>query len=559
MYRLEKRKLLSCLMVVFFILIQIILPYPEKAEATYSRLAGSDRYQTAVAISQKGWKKSDCVILVKSDEFADALCAGPLAKKYNAPILFTEDNYINIYTLQEIKRLGAARAIIVGGYGAISGYVEQCLYSEGIRNIERIYGSNRYETSVEIAKRLGSKEIALTMADQYADALSISAVAAAKGFSILLTAPDNLPEVVKKHLTNYKIERTYLIGGTDVIGKEIEKQVPSPVRLAGKDRYDTNRIILDKFAPELDFNKIYTAIGEGKDGYADSLAGVALAAKTSSPIVLNGKTLSKETGDFIQSKATVASYIIALGGEAAVPYNVLSEYDRSLGKVVKSVFNQRGSYGPSSGTSIVSGSLAVEAPDVVVQNTTVEGDLLLGEGIGSGKVELTNVTVKGKVTVRGGGENGILANNFTAKSVVIDVPYEGKVALRLLGKSKVDNLRIESKAIIDDSQNTSEGFKDLSMIQGEDVTLKGGFNTVNVTSDGAIVRLETAAIKTLNANCRQNITGTGTIGTANIASNGVEIYFSPSVTNVGKGFEAYVGGQRLTEGTTKAKPPTAKQ
>lgn len=556
MLGMKKRMILVCLMSGFFILLQLFVPQPQSAGAAYSRLAGSDRYQTAVAISQKGWNKSDYVVLVKGDEFADALCAGPLAKKYNAPILFTEKYSINASILQEIRRLGVVNVIIVGGYGAISGYVEQNLNSAGITNIERIYGSSRYGTSVEIAKRLGSKEVALTTANQYADALSISAVAAAKGFPILLTSPDELPDEVKMHLKNYKIERTYLIGGTKVIGKEIESQVPSPIRLAGIDRYDTNRLILEKFSTDLDFNKIYCAIGEGESGYADSLAGVVLASKTSSPIVLNGKTLSPATQDYIQSKMTVASYIIVLGGEVAVSYDVLNDYSESLDKVVKSVFNQKGTYGPASGTSTISGSLAIEAPDIKVQNTVIEGDLLLGEGIGSGTVELSNVTVKGRTTIRGGGQDSIIGNDFTSKSMVIDVPSEKKVAIHLARKSAVENVQIQTNAILDDAGSTSTGFTDVNIFRGDAVTLKGTYNAVSVNSNGISLDLATATIKTLNAKSSQTISGTGTISSATISSNGVEILFSPTLTIVEKGYRAYVAGQWLSEGSTKGSAVT---
>ena len=68
----------------------LLLGYPQVTDASEIRLAGVDRYRTAVAISQEGWKSSDYAILVRGDDFADALCAGPLAGKYDAPILFTD-------------------------------------------------------------------------------------------------------------------------------------------------------------------------------------------------------------------------------------------------------------------------------------------------------------------------------------------------------------------------------------------------------------------------------------------------------------------------------------
>ncbi|WDC84967.1 cell wall-binding repeat-containing protein [Caloramator sp. mosi_1] len=55
------------------------------------RLSGQDRFQTAVKVSQQGWKNgSEVVILSRGDDFPDALCASTLSKKYDAPILLTQ-------------------------------------------------------------------------------------------------------------------------------------------------------------------------------------------------------------------------------------------------------------------------------------------------------------------------------------------------------------------------------------------------------------------------------------------------------------------------------------
>jgi len=57
--------------------------YTTKAFAsdTVIRLAGQDRYETAAQISTKGWNQSDYAILSSGENFPDALCAAPLAKK----------------------------------------------------------------------------------------------------------------------------------------------------------------------------------------------------------------------------------------------------------------------------------------------------------------------------------------------------------------------------------------------------------------------------------------------------------------------------------------------
>jgi putative cell wall-binding protein len=73
-----------------------------------------DRYETAVQISEEGWDTSKYAIIVRGDNFADALCAGPLAKKYNCPILFSDLDLDNDSTIDELARLETENVLIVG-------------------------------------------------------------------------------------------------------------------------------------------------------------------------------------------------------------------------------------------------------------------------------------------------------------------------------------------------------------------------------------------------------------------------------------------------------------
>ncbi|MFP3339117.1 cell wall-binding repeat-containing protein, partial [Micrococcus sp. SIMBA_131] len=87
------------------------------------RLSGKDRYETAIEISNEGWEQADTVVITRGDGFADALAGAPLAYKYDAPILLTENHSMDREVQKEIKRLGASKAIVLGGSGAVSNYV----------------------------------------------------------------------------------------------------------------------------------------------------------------------------------------------------------------------------------------------------------------------------------------------------------------------------------------------------------------------------------------------------------------------------------------------------
>lgn len=193
------------------------------------RLWGTDRYATSEAIVQSGWKTSDTVVIATGEDFPDALSAGTLAKKYNAPLLLSEKDSINSALNNELNALSPKKAFIIGGYGAISKNVETQLNSRNIATT-RLMGNNRYETAVSIANYLGSNgEIIIATGENFPDALSIASYAAAKGIPILLTEKDVLPAAVKSYLDSHNITKTFIIGGTGVIASPLEAMLPSAI------------------------------------------------------------------------------------------------------------------------------------------------------------------------------------------------------------------------------------------------------------------------------------------------------------------------------------------
>lgn len=83
------------------------------------RLSGQTRFDTAIAISQNGWKKSDYVILTNGFNYSNALGSAALSKKYDAPILLTNTDALNKAVDAEIARLGAQHVILLGGTDVI--------------------------------------------------------------------------------------------------------------------------------------------------------------------------------------------------------------------------------------------------------------------------------------------------------------------------------------------------------------------------------------------------------------------------------------------------------
>ena len=301
-----------------------------------TRIYGETRYDTAVEIAKANFQAgAETVILVRGDSPADALPAVPLTKKYNAPLLLTLPDRLPDNVLTEIEALGANRVIIIGGPGAVKAAVEESLKAAGLQ-VERIYGQTQYDTAYEIAKRLGGTtgEAVLVNGNlserTYADALSISAWAGYHGVPILYvdSTSSKLPEATARALSELKISRTLLIGGTAVVPAALEKLVPNPERYGGTTAYDTNVLVLKNLQP--DPGSVYLATGKG---FADALAGAAVADQSNGWLILTGGSASGLTGEQEELLRSVGEGIKSFhvfGGPAVVPESILEKVKEML-------------------------------------------------------------------------------------------------------------------------------------------------------------------------------------------------------------------------------------
>ncbi|MGG7162257.1 cell wall-binding repeat-containing protein [Clostridium ihumii] len=289
------------------------------------RIYGNDRIQTSIEISKKGWKEgADSVVIAAAYDFADALSAAPLAKKYNAPIILNGKSELSTSTINEIKRLNPKNIFILGGEGVIPGKVENQLKVLKVENVERIYGENRYETSLKVAEKLGKVEkVFITNGETYADALSVSSIAAEMECPILYTKKDELKCEVRNYINNNDIKSTYFIGGQGVLSNSVVNEVKNSKRIYGDNRYLTNSEVLKNFKDELKFDNVYFVTG---NNFADALAVAPLSSKEKSPVILTNKNVGKEIENLINENITGETKLIAIGGEKVVPESILDNF-----------------------------------------------------------------------------------------------------------------------------------------------------------------------------------------------------------------------------------------
>ncbi len=290
-----------------------------------SRLSGKNRFLTAAAISKKGWKNAQNVVLASATGYADALAGVPLAYALDAPILLVDKKELNSYTKEEIKRLGAKNVYILGGTSVIGEGIEKTLTDDGL-SVKRISGKTRYETAEKIAAEMQamgavkSKTVLVASGVNYPDALAASSVAAITGSPILYSPADGaMTGSTISCIKELAFTNALVLGGTASVGEKaetaLEKAGLKTERCGGANRYETAVKINEKYAGSLSGKTVCFATGSN---FPDALAGGVFAAKNKAPVILvdsNAKLGSMQK--FVGSVKPEQAYIF--GGEAVVP------------------------------------------------------------------------------------------------------------------------------------------------------------------------------------------------------------------------------------------------
>ena len=317
------------------------------------RIAGSRREYTATAISEKCYTSADTVIVTTGYDFHDALISVPLAKAYNAPILLVHMSLLHDDVKSEIKRLGAKNIIVVNTTGTKTS-ISSKLITE-LRKLGKVtpVSANSYlKTSEKVAEKLRTQiktntngstkapsEVFFVTNAAYADALSVSPVAAIKGAPIIYVDPKakDLDATVKSYLASIKnsVKKVYIVGGTVAMPTTVEKSIKKVlsnvrksnfIRFAGARRYETC-IMINKYFTNTD--KVLTSkslcVAKGLD-FPDALAGGVLAASMKAPLFLADQVVNPDSKkaqvNYLKSKK--ADRIIVFGGKVAVPDQVVN-------------------------------------------------------------------------------------------------------------------------------------------------------------------------------------------------------------------------------------------
>lgn len=268
------------------------VPFELEVVPSTSRIAGEDRFQTAVEISQAGYPEGAPVVYVASGErWPDALTAAPAAAHEGGPLLLARHGSVSYDVLAEIDRLGAERVVIVGGEPTLSAAVEASIGEvDGVTTIDRIAGVDRFETSRLVAEyAFESAEGAYVATGlRFPDALSAGAAAGHLDMPlVLIDTREAVPAGTIATLEGLGVESVRIVGDIKAVPSSNAAQFVdadfSVRRLGGIDRFATSAIVTAS-AFDAAPNGAYLASGYN---FPDALAGGAVAGAQGAPLLIS--------------------------------------------------------------------------------------------------------------------------------------------------------------------------------------------------------------------------------------------------------------------------------
>ena len=293
--------------------------YTETIEGGIPRIYGDNRVETSFEVADAlkevlGITKFDSILIANGNNFADALAGAYLASQKNAPILLYRAGFeTEILTYIRNNMTSGGTIYILGGTAAVPQVMEDTL--SGLK-VKRLYGSNRFETNMEILKAAGvtGEEILIATGYEYADCLSASAT----GLPVLLVNTNN------GKLTDSQIafleahaDNTYtIIGGTGAVSEDLKEAIEDVIgrevcRVFGNSREETSVKVAETYFDAPDY--VLLAFSRG---FPDGLCGGPLAHAMNAPLLLINAGKEADAAAYVKDNGVTSGAI--LGGTAVV-------------------------------------------------------------------------------------------------------------------------------------------------------------------------------------------------------------------------------------------------
>ena len=187
------------------------------------RLSGPNRYGSAARLAAEAaayGSVPQTVYLASGDVLPDALGGAAAAAQQGGAVLLTRQGRLPAETAAALRELAPTRVVVLGGTAAVRGSVVDSVHAvlPGA-SVERIGGTNRYETSALVAAdAFGTTSAAVAAAGNApADAMAGTQLAARHGSPLVLVRKSCRPAAVDAAFGALGAHLTRLVGGSAVL------------------------------------------------------------------------------------------------------------------------------------------------------------------------------------------------------------------------------------------------------------------------------------------------------------------------------------------------------
>ena len=290
--------------------------------ATVDRVASSDRFGTAAAISRFTYPGgASSVYIANGTAFADALTGAPAAGHDKAPTLLTAVDALPPATVAELRRLNPHTVYVLGGPAVVSDAVVAQLagFTHG-GTVRRLAGADRFGTAVAVSQHAfapGVPVAYVAAGNGYPDAMAAGAAGAHQGAPVLLTDGNALNPATAAELQRLHPARIVVLGGPKAVSWTVQAQLwnYAPVsRAAGADRYQTAAALAAMTQHQGTVDTVFLANGLT---LADGLTGGAAAGLVGAPLLTTDSS-GLDPWTAAEIKVLNPRHIVILGGPAVV-------------------------------------------------------------------------------------------------------------------------------------------------------------------------------------------------------------------------------------------------
>jgi hypothetical protein len=320
------------------------------------RRGGATRIETAVELSRWAFDHTSRVVIASAEAYPDALVASPLAGSLGAPVLLVPKDTTPEVVRDEIRRLGATTAFVVGGTARISRGAETGLRQAGVDRIVRLAGPTRYHTADAVARivieREGAGEVLLALGEHpdpdraFVDALTAGAFGAVMDRPLVLAQPGQLPGPTRELLQQFRPRTLTLVDTRGGMAASVRGEAKAAagarrvIDLGGDDRYDTSRAVAEEVLarwraevaadggdPHFEPTGFEVVAASGEN-WPDALGAAAAAAERDVPFLLVARDrLAASAGSerFLRDHADTLAHVVVSGGNVAVSDRTLAD------------------------------------------------------------------------------------------------------------------------------------------------------------------------------------------------------------------------------------------